>query len=339
VNRCCVGDKFEMISLSRRSLLGGSTVLLCAAAMPESLRRGVPPLVFISNPLADYLQLLFFRLLRDTYPPFSPPGFDQAPRLHSLVSVPEAVASAGLTRYEQVRPFVAKAFAALPTARIGPPHPKILSYSASPPALYEVLRVVEAGRPFFPTFLDYWRQSVRPKIEAQIAGWREQDARFHPLAMLVDLQRLPLRAPRLQVVAMPFHPSGSGNYSPAAIYSSLFDKPNLCWFLGHEGSHLIWSAAVGTPPERIPGAAALLQAAKAQKLDVEETMCLFMQVQLSKACGATKAGFRLSSQLPDGLQKKLMVALEENWDGYRTDAARWPNLQTYVLEKARAVIA
>ena len=136
----------------------------------------------------------------------------------------------------------------------------------------------------------------------------------------------------------PFHPSGSGNYSPAAIYSSLFDEPNLCWFLGHEGSHLIWSAAHGTPPERIPGAAALLEAAKARKLDVEETMCLFMQVQLSKACGATKAGFRLSTQLPEGLQKALMVALEEGWDGYRADARRWPDLQAYVLDKAKAVV-
>ena len=78
---------------------------------------------------------------------------------------------------------------------------------------------------------------VSSGVEAQIAGWRDQDTRFHPLAMLVDLQRLPLRAPRLQVVAMPFHPSGSGNYSPAAIYSSLFDKPTIATVLAEQLRH------------------------------------------------------------------------------------------------------
>jgi len=327
-----------MMQASRRLVLAGGLSLAAGAARPAPGLRA-PPLTFVSNVLADYLQLLLFRLQRDTFPPFGPPGFAELPTLDELVSVPEAVASAGVTRYSALRGFIGEAFAGLPATRVARPRPRILCYSDHPPDLQAVQKVVAAGEPYFEPFKAYWEKSVRPAVQAQIDGWRQQDATFHPLRKVIDLQRLPLRAARLEVVAMPFHPSGSGNYTPPAIFSSLFEKPNLPWFLGHEASHLIWSEAVGTPFARQAEAAHLVQLAKAKKLDPEETMCLFMQAQISKACGLSKPDLKMSARVDAGPQRQLLVAMEDGWDGYLADAKRWPHLQTYVLEKTKAVVA
>ena len=324
---------------SRRQVLGGALALAAVGSARGAARTlAAPPLVFVSSPLADYLQLLMFRLSRDTFPPFDPPGFAKAPSLDDLVSVPEAVASAGLTDYGQLRGFIARAFAALPTQRVMRPQPRILSYSEHPPGLDMVQSVVAAGAPFYPAFQAYWRASVQPLVQAQIAGWRAQDAQFRPLQKVIDLQRLPLRAARLEVVAMPFHPSGSGNYTPPAIFSSLFDKPNLPWFLGHEASHLIWSEALGRPLAAAPEGAHAAALGKAKGVDVEETMCLFMQAQTSKLCGLSAADLKMSSKLKPGPQQRLMLALEGDWDAYRADPRRWPDLQAYVTEKAAAAL-
>jgi len=326
--------------LTRRSVLTGSAALLAAWPMlGATVSMAAPPLAFGSNMLADYLHVLLYRLPHDDYPPFAPPGFDKVPTVDALVAVPEVVASAGLRSYGQLHPFVRRAFAALPVKRVMHPVPRILSYSEHPPALAQVLNVIDAGASYFPAFRIYWDQHVRSKVESQIAGWRDQDAHFHPLQVLTGFQRLPLRARRLLVFAMPFHPSGSGNYSPPAIFSSLFDKPNLPWFLGHEGSHLIWSEAVGTPLATQPGAQAALSLALAHKLDLEETMCLCMQVKTSIACGLSKPDRRISDNVSDPSQKRLLVAMEDDWPAYLAHPERWPNLQRYVIDKAMMALA
>jgi hypothetical protein len=327
--------------LARRSVLaaGGGALLVAAPALGALGSPGVPPLVFGSNMLADYLHVLLYRLPHDGFRPFAPPGFDKVPTLDALVAVPEVVASAGLKRYSQLHPFVRRAFARLPAKRVMHPVPRILSYSEHPPALAQVLSVIDAGAPYFPAFRTYWDEHVRAAVADQIAGWRDQDARLHPMRVLTGFQRLPLRARRLLVFAMPFHPSGSGNYSPPAIFSSLFDKPNLPWFLGHEGSHLIWSEAVGTPLANQPGAGAALALAQSRKVDLEETMCLCMQVKTSIACGLSKPERRISNDFPAGPQKRLLVAMEDDWPQYIAHPERWPNLQRYVIDKAMTALA
>lgn len=325
------------VLLSRRSFI--AVVLGAPAAFAENIANpAVPPLVFGSNMLADYLHVLLYRLPHDGFPSFSPPGFDKVPTLDALVAVPELVASAGLTNYRQLKPFVGRTFSALPAKRVMHPVPRILSYSEHPPALSEVLHVIDAGAPYFPLFRAYWQQHVQGAVVSQIAGWRDQDARLHPMRVLTDIQRLPLRASRLLIFAMPFHPSGSGNYSPPAIFSSLFDKPNLPWFLGHEGSHLIWSEAVGTPFGTQPGAQAALALAQTRKVDLEETMCLCMQVKTSIACGLSKPDRRISSDFPPGPQKSLLVSMENDWPAYLAQRERWPNLQRYVIDKATTAL-
>jgi hypothetical protein len=320
--------------LTRRSVVIGTVAAFASAPLLGAKASRIPPLVWGSSVLADYLHMLLYRLPHDQFPPFAPAGFDKVPTVNALVAVPEVVASAGLKSYSEVHPFVAKAFAALPAKRVRHPVPRILSYSNHPPSLPEVLSVIDAGAPYFPAFRSYWDEHVRSSVQTQIEGWRDQDARQHPLALLIGFQRLPLRASHLQVFAMPFHPSGSGNYSPPAIFSSLFDKPNLPWFLGHEGSHLIWSEALGTPISTQPGAEAALARAEQHKVDLEETMCLCMQVKTSIACGLSKPERRISDDFSAGPQKQLLLAMEADWRDYLANGSRWPNLQRYVIDKA-----
>ena len=326
--------------LTRRAAIAGGGVLLFAPrAILAEPPLPTPRLIFGSNMLADYLHVLLYRLPHDGFPPFAPPGFDKVPTLDALVAVPEVVASAGLENYSQLHSFVRRAFAALPAKRVMNPVPRILSYSEHPPVLAQVLSVIDAGAAYFPAFRTYWDAHVRAAVTSQIAGWRDQDSRLHPVQVLTGFQRLPLRASRLLVFAMPFHPSGSGNYSPSAIFSSLFDKPNLPWFLGHESSHLIWSEAIGTPLATQPGAQAALALAQSRKVDLEETMCLCMQVKTSIACGLSKADRRISGDFPAGPQKRLLVAMEDDWSAYLANPERWPNLQRYVIDKAMTALA
>lgn len=325
-------------ALTRRSALLGGLALIVPRPLLAAPSLSVPRLMFGSNVLADYLHVLLYRLPHDGFPPFAPVGFDKVPTLDALVAVPELVASADLKSYDRLRPFIARTFAALPAKRVNRPVPRILSYSDRPPRVADVLRVITAGAPYFPVFRMYWNEHVRSAVQNQLVAWRNQDARFHPMRMLIDFQRLPLRASRLLVFAMPFHPSGSGNYSPPAVFSSLFDKPNLPWFLGHEGSHLIWSKAVGTPIATQSGSQAALALAQARKVDLEETMCLCMQVKTSIACGLSKPERRISDDFPAGPQKNLLVAMEADWPRYLASPERWSNLQRYVIDKATTAL-
>ena len=137
---------------------------------------------------------------------------------------------------------------------------------------------------------------------------------------------------------MPFHPAGSANYSPAGVYTSLFRTPDLGRVLGHEASHLLWSAAVGTDWKAHSLAASVTGLAEAKEVDVEETMCLLMQTILSQEAGVQPRDYRVSTDLEAGPQRDLMTALEGGWSAYLADAARWPTLIDYVLDTARTTL-
>lgn len=322
------------VHTTRRSVLVGALGFsLLKSSAAKAAADTTPAVEFVSNPLADYLHLLLFRAPKPRLPVFTAPGFDAAPTLDQLVSVPEMIAAAGIDRYDEVEPFVARTFAGLPARSVAAP-PLILSYSPEPPLLATVLEVIRAGEPWFEAFEGYWRASVAPAVEAQIGAWREQESAHRPLKALIEMQRLPLRAPRLMVAAMPFHPAGSANYSPAGVYTSLFRTPDLGRVLGHEASHLLWSEAVGTDWKTHPMAAGVKALAAPKGLDIEETMCLLMQTILSQQAGVQPEDYRVSSDLQAGPQRILMTELERGWPDYMAGADRWPTLIDYVLETA-----
>ena len=68
-------------------------------------------------------------------------------------------------------------------------------------------------------------------------------------------------------------------------------------------------------------------------------MCLCMQVKTSIACGLSKADRRISGDFPAGPQKRLLVAMEDDWSAYLANPERWPNLQRYVIDKAMTALA
>ena len=329
---------------SRRALLTGTSASLAALALlrPASARIApifpTPTIEWLSNPLADYLHLLFYRAEKPRFATFDAPGFATTPRLDYLLAVPELVAAAGLTQYADLEPFVARTFAPLPALRVSTPTPRILSYGSEPAQVGAVLEVIGSGAPFYPAFETYWRREVAPQVEAQITAWRLQDQKHHPLQKLAEMHRLPMRSDRFLLAAMPFHPAGSANYSPASVFTGLFRTPDLGRVLGHEASHLLWSEAVGTDWKAHPLAGRAIALAAPRDVDIEESMCLLMQTVLSQAGGVQAADYRVSSDL-EGPQRLLVAALEDGWAGYLADAARWPTLIDYVLETAPAAWA
>lgn len=327
------------LSLTRRGAIAGIAGLTLLPTLPARATDATSVIEFISNPLADYLHLLFFRAKKSRFATFEAPGFEAAPQLEYLLAVPELVAAAGLTDYAQVEPFVAETFAALPALRVSTPEPRILSYGNLPAPLDEVLSVIRTGAPFHDPFMTYWRREVAPQVTGQIEAWKTQDQAHRPLQRLTQLHRLPLRSERFLLAAMPFHPAGSANYSPAGVYTSLFRTPDLGRVLGHEASHLLWSAAVGTDWKAHSLAASVTGLAEAKEVDVEETMCLLMQTILSQEGGVQPPEYRVSSDLEAGPQRELMTALETGWSNYLTNAVRWPTLIDYVLETALATLA
>jgi hypothetical protein len=330
-----------MPNLSRRTVVTASVVLPITLGKPwtlSALELAAPPLEFVHNPIADFLHLLFFRSEKKRFASFVHEGFADVPRLDQLVAVPEAVASAGLTHYDQVLPYLEQQFSALPLLRIEGPEPKILSYSNAPPALDAIAAIIAAGSAFCEPFLRYWKANVEAQVVEQIAAWHRQDLEHKPLEKLLDFHKLSLRGNKLQVVAMPFHPAGSANYSPAAVYTSLFRNPDLGRVIGHEASHLLWSKAVGGDWKAHPRAADAERLAQPWEVDVEEAVCLFMQTELSRACGIAEKTYRISNDITDdeGL-KAYLAALEADWPLYQEKRERWATIFDYVADKAQMV--
>lgn len=329
-----------MIALSRRHLMASGLAIAAtpAWAFPAPV-SAAPTIEFVSNPLADFLHLLFFRSVKTRFAAFEAPGFADAPQLEFLLAVPELVAAAGLTEYPKLEPFVAETFAALPALRVSAPVPRILAYGDSPAQVSPVLEIIRAGVPFYEPFQDYWKHEVGHHVDSQISAWRDQDQQYRPLERLIEMHRLPLRSERFLLAAMPFHPAGSANYSPASVFTSLFRTPDLGRVLGHEASHLLWSAAVGFDWRSHPLGDRAKTLGDAVDVDIEETMCLLMQTVLSQACGVQKPEYRVSSDLSEGSQQTLMVALEKDWTTYLADEGRWPTLVDYVLETSLTSLA
>lgn len=328
--------------LQRRSFMSLFTALGVVSALPPIRDAGSKPrspeIVFISNPLADYLHWLFYRQPGPGAFPFVPLPTERLSTVEALVAVPEAVASAGLESYDQVEAFVMEAFSALPARTVDGDQPRILSYSDTPPSLETVIETLRAGASTYPAFESYWRATVSPPVEAQIASWRAQVGSFDPVGQLKAMHRLPFKADTLQMVAMPFHPAGSANWSPPAVYTGLFRRPDIGRVLGHEASHLLWSAAVGTDWKRHRRASVAIRLAEQREVDLEEAMCLFMQTELSRVCGVTASAYRLSTDLAEvPALKALVERLEQAWPLFLERADLWPTSIDFVLDAAEQI--
>ena len=314
---------------TRRALgLGGLGLgLLCGGRAQATASS--PRLDFRTSVLGDYLHLLIFREAKPRLPTFQhdslPPRPVDIPM--PLYGLAEFATLGGVSAYTGLVPFMRELAGGAPDE----PLRTDLDRAAA---------VLAGGAAAFPAFEVFWRAHLAGPVQAQIDAWREQDAAFAPMDRLVRLHRLPpIRAAVLSVVAMPFHPSATGTVSPLGVYSSLSSKPNLPWFLGHEGTHLLWSEGVGAHWTAHPWAERAAAAARPHDLDLEEMACLLMQVALAQDCQVTPADYRISAAFPDGPRKQLLAALEAGWATYAASPDRWPTLIDYVLETALATLA
>jgi hypothetical protein len=310
--------------------------LACAAALfatpvvGQGAARGQPRPVavrFVKSPYADYLFYLLYRNsgaykdLEATVPLGDTPTLDQN------ASLPEQAASAQVASYRQLYGLLPQYRGArdriLPIGTGPRRRYRILSYSDHPPPYDKLQQVVRAGEAAYPKFAPFWRATIAPAEDRQIAAWRTQLAECRPLDKLQELTRLSFPYEHLDVAAIALHFSGSGNTDPAGVYTSLFDKPNLAWVIGHEGTHLTVDRYAGHNWYADPQAPAAIKAVEAHggvASDIEETLALFMQVKVSQACGYSKPERRMSDNFEATTVKgAILRALEGGWDRYRAD--------------------
>lgn len=131
------------------------------------------------------------------------------------------------------------------------------------------------------------------------------------------------------------HGAGSANTHPAAIYTGLGVR-NIAWAIGHEGTHLLVDRYAGAnwfARPRAPEAIRLVTKAGGQQYDIEEALCLLMQVKLSEAGDLTTPGDRVSTRLAERSPKRdILVALEDGWDGYQHSTSG--DLIDFMLDRA-----
>jgi|SRR5215813_6959528 len=291
-------------------------------------------LQFVNSPYADYLFYLLYRNTNEFSSVSKSVALDDIQTVHGLISLPEDVASAQIDHYRDIYRLL-KPYQHL-TGRIAlKPKPKILGYGSSLPSYDSLLSIVRQGETSYPKFLKFWQTDVGPTEQKTIEAWTQQQAQCSPLTRLQELERLRFPFSRLDVGAIAFHFSGSGNYSPAGVYTRLFSKPNLAWVLGHEATHLQVDKYVGhnwTKHPRAAEAIAAVQALGGKEEDIEESLCLFMQITLSQECGYTDTTRRISTQLNDSpLKKKICKALEDEWSDYQRDNQKYPTIIDYLI--------
>ncbi|RYZ19992.1 MAG: hypothetical protein EOO16_18235 [Chitinophagaceae bacterium] len=310
-------------------LLLASLILILSTQAATAQSRTLPRISFLNSAPADFLYFLFNR----TEPSVAPKldsllNMGQVPTIDALISLPEIVASEGVTTYEGIYPVLERYYSpkALSRSRRSP---KKLAFSDRYPSYDTLLALVRAGAPYYPKFLEYWKEHVAPAEYRQMEVWRQQLTELQVLDSFYALTRMRLRTDSLQIAAIAFHVAGSANYTPAGIYTSLFKKPNLPWVIGHEATHLLLTGPVGVNWMKRPAARALAALAKQKGenlYEIEENMCHFMQALLSRTCGTRPKDYAIAAPYPEGFRKRFLEQLEAGLHQYRAgreDLADW----------------
>jgi hypothetical protein len=195
------------------------------------------------------------------------------------------------------------------------------------------LRIL-ALRPRFEAYVPFWEERVQPLENRLLANWRRQLRAGHTFDLLQQVTRLRWPFPRIQLFACYHHPSGSALTPYPCLFSTLFDstavEPSLAWFLGHEALHLLLDAVAWWEHPDAPAAIRWL----GSRHLAEEALCLVLQNRLAILSGVLPES---EMQVLRGSAKYLVVYrwLQDHWEEYRTDAARFPTLVEYFLTGLR----
>jgi hypothetical protein len=184
--------------------------------------------------------------------------------------------------------------------------------------------------PHFAEYEPFWRERVQPLERRLLGTWRDHLKESETLLLLQRLTRLRWPFPRLHLYACYHHPSGSALTPYPYLFTTLFDRqalePNAAWFVGHEALHVLLDAVAWWEH---PDASAAITWLGSRHM-AEEAICLVLQNRLSTACGLLPES---EMQVLPGSTKHLRVYrwLQEHWDEYLRDTARFPTLVEYFL--------
>jgi len=211
---------------------------------------------------------------------------------------------------------------------------KHLSFGEPLPNFDTLKIIIKQGEKYFPLFEKFWKDSIEQAELNTISVWKEQERTLKVTEKLFKLLRIKPKFDSLFVGAIALHIAGSGLVDQPSIHSQLFKKPNLPWFMGHELTHLLVGQYTGEDWSNHKDFADIMKYLKNNELsyyEVEESLCLFMQVKLSQACGLLVKDYKISTYLPDHLYRKRIVqVLEDNWTNYEENATKFPNIIKYL---------
>ena len=297
---------------------------------------------FIKSPIADYLMYLLYgntgrygSLVHDV-------PLHQMQSIDGNITLPEVAASSHINTYSDLYRLIVPYRTAksriyrMPGAR---GRFRILSYDSNMPTFRNLRSRLYDGAGAYPFFLVYWTKRIAPDEERQIKAWKAQEQAMHPFLGLQRIAKLKFPCSHVDVVALALHGSGSGNTDPEGIYTTLFTKPNLPWVVGHEGTHLLVDEYEGHNWHRRPGAKELIRIAEndgATADDLEEALCLFMQVKLSQYYGQTSQDYVMSTKVTPSVKKEVLVSLEDGWSGYISGDSG--DLITWFISQARKAL-
>lgn len=329
-------------------LLSLSFVPILCLSQTQKQQKHVVEVRFIQSPYADYLFYLLYRSTGNLPQLESDVPLGKIPTLDSLISLPEQAASAQIADYHQLYPLVRRykgiTKAIVPVAEARHQHFRILVYSDELPSYGKLDDIVHRGEAVYPSFQAFWAANIAPAERQQIDVWKQQLSECAPLDKLQELERLAFPYSTLDVAAIALHLGGSGNTYPVGVYSSLFKKPDLAWFIGHEATHLMVNQYAGHKWRSYPQAdqaIALVTQHGERANDIEESLALFMQVTLSQACGYTDATRRMSDRYradttnpADAAKVAMLRSFKLGWPEYQANHSQ--DIIEYMLQRTIA---
>lgn len=211
---------------------------------------------------------------------------------------------------------------------------KHLSFGEPLPNFDTLKIIIKQGEKFFPLFEKFWKDSIEQAELNTISVWKEQAKALKVVEKLFALLRVKPKFDSLFVGAIALHTAGSGLVDQPSIHTQLFKKPNLPWFMGHELTHLLIGQYTGEDWSNQKDFADIMKYLKDNEIsyyEVEESLCLFIQVKLSQTCGLLAENYKISAYLPDHLYRKRIVRiLEDHWTSYENNTTKFPNIVKYL---------
>ena len=291
---------------------------------------------FVNNVYSDYRYYFFYRNgrfgVKDNLP-----SLEEIPTIDQLIVLPNDVASLEIQEYSEIYPLLEE-YRNPKDAMIDDPVPRILTHSQSFPPYDTLVSIIRQGEPHFSAFNDFWKTNIEPKANNLIGIWEKQLEESRPLETLQRITKLRFPFKKLDVGCIALHLAGSANFSPAGVYTMIFNKkatrPDLSWMLGHEGTHLLFTEKIGTDWKAHPMAKKAIEAVESKDgdgYDIEESLCVFMQFKLSQECGHYRNEVDWPKVCPKGFANDIITSMGNTWEEYVINSEKYPTIVDFML--------